>query len=202
MAKMNILRIDASARKEGSITRQLADRFIAGLYETRQAGSIVVRDTNTGLDFVSEAWMNANFTEESERTQEHKAVLAASDQMVAELEAADLLVIGVPIYNFGIPASLKAWVDMIARARKTFKYTENGPVGLLENKRAVLIVASGGTEAGSAIDFASGYMKHVLGFIGIHEVEIIAADRLMVDADASMQAANARITELTQPRAA
>lgn len=202
MSQMNILRVDASARKDGSVTRQLTDAYLEKLGEIDQVASIVTHDTSEGLDFVSEAWMGANFTDESERTAEQKAVLANSDALIAELEAADLIVIGVPIYNFGIPAALKAWIDMIARARKTFKYTENGPVGLLENKRAVLLVASGGTQAGSDIDFATGYMKHVLGFIGIHDVEVAAADRLMVDADAAMSAANAKITELTTPKAA
>jgi FMN-dependent NADH-azoreductase len=92
---------------------------------------------------------------------------------------ADVLVIGVPVYNFGIPASLKAWVDMIARARLTFRYTESGPVGLLRGKRAVLVVASGGTAVGSEIDFATDYLRHVLGFLGIDDVEIIAANRVM-----------------------
>lgn len=202
MVQMNVLRVDASARKEGSVTRQLTDDYLAKLTDAGEVASIVTRDTNEGIKFVSEEWMGANFTDEAKRTDAQKAVLAKSDALVAELEEADLVVIGVPIYNFGVPASLKAWVDMIARARKTFKYTENGPVGLLEGKKAVLVIASGGTEADSEIDFASRYMKHVMGFIGIHDVEVIAADRLMVDADAAMANANAKIAELTATHAA
>ena len=90
---------------------------------------------------------------------------------------ADALVIGVPIYNFGIPAALKAWADMVVRARLTLRCTEQEPEGLLRGKRAYLAVASGGTAAGSAVDFATGYLRHVLGFLGIDDVEIIAADR-------------------------
>jgi hypothetical protein len=111
---------------------------------------------------------------------------------VAELKAADTLVIGLPIYNFGVPAALKAWVDQVARAGVTFKYSEYGPKGLLEGKRAIVAVASGGTEAGSDIDFATGYIRHVLGFIGITDVEFVTADRLMLDADGTMAKASNR----------
>ena len=100
------------------------------------------------------------------------------------------------IYNFGVPAALKAWIDQIARAGVTFKYTENGPVGLLDGKRAIIAVASGGTEVGSEIDFATGYMRHIMGFIGIHDVEVVAADQLMLDADAANSKAAEQIKSL------
>ncbi len=119
-----------------------------------------------------------------------------SDSLVAELKDADVLVIGVPIYNFNVPASLKAWIDMIARARLTFRYTENGPEGLLQGKKAYLVVATGGVPVGSPVDFATPYLKHALGFIGITDVEIIAADRLNSQADEAMDSARARIAEL------
>ena len=127
----------------------------------------------------TEKTADANFTPAEQRNEEQKAALAESDALVAELRAADVLIIGVPIYNFGIPAALKAWVDMVARARLTFRYTENGPVGLLKGKRVYLVVASGGTAVGSEIDFATGYLRHMLGFLGIDDVHIVAADRLM-----------------------
>jgi FMN-dependent NADH-azoreductase len=104
------------------------------------------------------------------------------------VQSADILVIGVPVYNFGVPAALKAWIDMIARARETFKYTENGSVGLLSGKKAYLIVASGGTEVESGIDYATPYMKHVLGFIGVTDVTVIAAGQQMMDEKASEKA--------------
>ena len=97
--------------------------------------------------------------------------------------------IATPLYNFGVPAALKAWVDLVARVGVTFKYTEKGPVGLLENKRAIIVFASGGTQAGSAIDFATPYLKHVLGFIGITDVDVIAADQLGASADEKLVAA-------------
>jgi FMN-dependent NADH-azoreductase len=109
-----------------------------------------------------------------------------------------VLVIGVPIYNFGVPATLKAWIDMIARARVTFRYTDQGPQGLLTGKKAYLLVASGGTPVGSAIDFATPWLKHVLAFIGITEVEVIAAERLMIQGEAGRQQAIERITRVLE----
>ena len=188
-----ILRIDSSGRYEGSQTRELTDEFISTIKSRHAIGEIVTRDLAEGIEFVDQEWIFSNFTDVSERSEHQKQRLAVSDQLVAELEDADLIVIGLPIYNFGIPAVLKAWIDQVARARKTFKYTENGPVGLLENKRAVLIVASGGTPVESPVDFAVPYMKHVLGFLGIHDVEVIAADQIMVDAEKSTSKARKEI---------
>src|SRR3546814_1403365 len=96
-------------------------------------------------------------------------MLSGADELIAELEAADTIVITAPIYNFAIPASLKAWVDLIARARRTFRYTEAGPEGLLKGKRAFIVFASGGVPLGSEVDFASGYLKHILGFVRSEE---------------------------------
>ena len=181
----NILRVDASARRGGSSSRALSDALVARL----NPAAVVSRDLSDALPFVTENWVHANFTDEEEQ----QAELALSDLLVAELMAADILVIGSPIYNFGIPAALKAWIDMIARARKTFHYTENGPQGLLTGKKAYLLMASGGTEIGSEIDFASGYLRHVLGFIGIDDVTVIAADRQMMRGEDAMAKALDRI---------
>ncbi|MEM7216510.1 MAG: NAD(P)H-dependent oxidoreductase [Pseudomonadota bacterium] len=199
---ISILRIDSSARHEGSHTRQLADRFINSLERKTVIDQMVARDVSAGVEFVDQDWVYANFTDENERSEAQKQRLANSDALVAELESADLIVIAVPIYNFGIPASLKAWIDQVARARKTFKYTENGPVGLLENKRAVIVTASGGTEVGSEIDFATPYLKHVLAFLGIHDVEIIKADQLMADAERGLENAKQEIQEFQLERVA
>lgn len=188
----HILRIDASSRHDGSVSRDLADRIIAKL----GASQVVTRDLASGIPLINETWIGANFTPEPERSDAQRAELAMSDTLVAELQAADTVVIGLPIYNFGVPAALKAWIDQVARAGVTFKYSEYGPKGLLEGKRAIVAVASGGTEAGSDIDFATGYLRHVLGFIGITEVEFVTADRLMVDADATLQSAHAQVENL------
>lgn len=185
----NILRVDSSARHGGSSSRALTDTLIAKL----NPGAVVSRDLSDALPFVTENWVYANFTDEAERTDEQKAELALSDSLVDELFAADIVVIGSPIYNFGVPAALKAWIDMIARARKTFHYTDNGPEGLLTGKKAYVLMASGGTEVGSEIDFASGYLRHVLGFIGIDDVTIIAADQQMMRGDDALSQAMDRI---------
>ena len=186
-----ILHIDASARSEGSVSRSLTARIVEKL-----GGEVLRRDLASPIPQVSEEWIAANFTPAEGRTDAQAAALALSDALVAEVKAADVLVIGVPVYNFGVPAALKAWIDQIARAGVTFRYTETGPEGLLTGKRAILAMASGGTPAGSEIDFATGYMRHILGFIGITDVEIVAADRLMLDAEDSQSRASAQIEAL------
>jgi FMN-dependent NADH-azoreductase len=195
---LKVLRVDSSARAEGSMSRWVADELIEQLQENE--GTVEVRVRDLAVDapsFVDAAWVGANFTPPEQRNEEQRAVLAESDALVSELKAADVLVIGVPIYNFGIPAALKAWVDMVARARLTFHYTENGPVALLKGKRAYLAVASGGTAVGSDIDFATGYLRHVLGFLGIDDVQIVAADRLMArDEEEAMREAHAQVDRL------
>lgn len=176
-----VLKIDASARKDGSVTRQLTEELVTSLLQSNPDTKVLTRDVSAGLPFVDEAWIGANFTDAGERSAEQKLALALSDTLVGELKAADTIVIGVPVYNFGIPASLKAWVDLVARARETFRYSENGPVGLLDGKKAYILLASGGTPVGSDVDFASNYLKFILGFLGITDVTVIAADQLMVD---------------------
>lgn len=191
----HILRIDASARRNGSITRDLNDTIIERFARTGDT-TVTVRDLADPLPLLTEDWIGANFTDPAERSDAQRETLAFSDELVAELKAADVLLIGLPIYNFGVPGVLKAWIDLVARARETFRYSEYGPVGLLEGKRAIVTVASGGTEAGSEIDFATGYLKHVLGFIGITDVVFVKADQMMVDADASLAAARNQIETL------
>ncbi|MGB3456616.1 MAG: NAD(P)H-dependent oxidoreductase [Litorimonas sp.] len=175
---LNILRVDSSARHEGSVSRELADIYIDSLAKDRDV-RVETRDVSDALPVVTESWIGASFTPEDDRTPAQADALSLSDRLVGELERADLVVLSVPIYNFSVPASLKLWIDQVARAGKTFRYTDNGPVGLLENKRAVILLASGGTQAGSDVDFATPYLKHVLGFLGIHDVETVAADQLM-----------------------
>lgn len=179
---LNILHVPSSARREGSHSRRFAAALIEKLVAANPNARIAARDLADGVPFVDEDWVAANFTPAEKRTARQAAALAYSDGLIEELEAADVIVIGVPVYNFGVPASLKAWIDLIARARKTFQYTDKGPVGLLKNKRVILAVASGGTPVGSAADFATPYLKHILAFIGLDDVSIIAADAAAIDA--------------------
>ena len=186
-----VLHIDASARFAGSTTRQLTASIVEKL-----GGSVIRRDLTEAIPQITEDWVGANFTPADQRSAAQQDVLALSDTLVAELRAADVIVIGVPVYNFGVPAALKAWVDQIGRAGETFRYTENGPEGLLEGKRAIIALAPGGTPVGSDIDFASGYMRHIMGFVGITDVDVIAAEQVMADADKAIAGANAQIDAL------
>jgi len=187
-----VLHIDSSARLTGSTSRDLTAQVVDRL----GASEIIRRDLATPLPLLDETWIGANFTPAEQRSEDQKATLALSDELVAELTRADTVVIGAPIYNFTVPTTLKAWIDLVARVGVTFQYSETGPEGLLKGKRAILVVASGGTEAGSDIDYASRYLQHMLGFIGITEVEIVAADQQALDAEGSVQKAKDAIAQL------
>ncbi len=172
VAVRTILHIDASPRAR-SISRDLAQHTLDRLLDAYPGAVVITRAISDGLPVLSEPMIDAYFTDDAARTPEQHASIAISDALVAELEAADVLVINTPVWNFGVPAALKAWIDLVARARRTFRYTENGPIGLLENKRAFIALASGGTALDSEIDFAGRYLRHVLGFLGIDDVTFI-----------------------------
>ena len=175
---INILVVNASSRTEGSVTRRLTKALLEKFKETGRTLNIVDRDLAHGMPFVDQEWIGANFTPANERSAEQAAALSYSDSLVEEMRAADLIIVGAPVYNFNVPASLKAWIDQIARVGLTFKYTQDGPIGLLEDKSAVVLGASGGTPFGSDIDFATGYLRHIFGFVGIEDFTLIGADAL------------------------
>jgi len=193
---LRVLQVTASGRGDASISRTLSADLVGALEARHGEIDLTRRDLRDAPALVDEAWIRANFTAADERTAAQQAVLAESDALVAELQAADVIVIGVPVYNFGVPAALKAWIDMVARARLTFRYTPDGPRGLLKGKKAYLVVASGGVAVDGAYDFATPYLRHVLSFIGITDVEVIAAAQLNSKADESIDAARLRIAEL------
>jgi FMN-dependent NADH-azoreductase len=192
---INVLRVDASARRTDSVSRHLTSELLAHIGNTASV-NLVTRDLADGIEVIDEAWVGANFTPAEERTIEQHQKLAGSDELVAELKQADVLIIGSPIYNFGIPGALKLWIDLICRARLTFAYTSNGPEGLLTGKTAYVVLASGGVKAGSAADFATGYLRHVLGFVGIDDVRLVDASTLMQDADAVLSSARSDIVRI------
>ncbi len=187
-----VLRIDASARHSGSESRALTQRIIDRLAPE----AVINRDLAVAMPAIDADWLAANWTPADDRTDAQRQTLALSDTLIEDIKSADTIVIGAPIYNFGIPATLKTWIDLIARAGITFKYSETGPQGLLTGKRAIVAITSGGTQVGSEIDFASGYLRHVLGFVGITDVQFVAADQLMVDAEASHAKATAALEAL------
>jgi FMN-dependent NADH-azoreductase len=190
---MTILRIDSSANTETSVTRDLTDRIV----ETLGDSEVITRDlARSPLPQITHTWAVARAVPEADRSDEQKRALVQSDELVSELMQADTIVFGLPVYNFSVPASLKAWIDLVARVGVTFRYTENGPEGLVTGKRVILALASGGTPVGSDMDFASTYMRRVLGFMGMTEVEIVAADALAIDAEGTLAKAKKEIAEL------
>ncbi|MEO1320140.1 MAG: NAD(P)H-dependent oxidoreductase [Pseudomonadota bacterium] len=193
---LNVLRIDASARYDASASRQLTDAAIESLRTRYSDVNVVERDLGRGTSFIDETWVGATFTPEAERTPAQRTALAGSDTLVAELEAADLVIVGTPMYNFGVPAALKAWMDLVARAGRTFRYTEAGPEGLLKNKQAWIAVTSGGVPLNAPVDFATPHLVQFLNFLGFDAVETIDGGRLNADAEAVMDAARARIANL------
>ena len=185
---MKSLRVDSSAKTEPSESRRLIDRIIDGLRALGKSPEVTVRDLNERLPQVDRAWIEANNTPVDDLTDDQRKTLSLSDTLVTEIEAADTLIIGVALYNFSIPASLKLWIDLICRARKTFAYLDGAPKGLMTGKKAIICYASGGTQFGSDIDFASGYIRHILGFIGIKDVTFIVADKHLMDSQALTRA--------------
>lgn len=180
-----VLHIDTSARRQGSATRELTDQIVKQLAPAR----IIRRDLATPLPQISEEWVNANFTPAEARTADQAELLSLSDQLIDEVKAADTLVIGLPMYNFGAPASFKLWVDQIARAGLTFQYTEQGPQGLLSGKRVIAVIATGGVPLGSPVDHLSGYIRQIMGFIGLTDVEFVAAEGMATTPEDALQSA-------------
>ena len=187
-----ILHIDASARRENSTTRTLSLRILDHL----GADQVISRDLAEPLPQVTEDWIGANFTPADQRSPKQHQLLALSDQLVDEIARADTLVIGLPVYNFTVPAAFKAWIDLVARVGLSFHYTDTGPKGLLDGKRAIIAIASGGTAIGSEGDFASGYVRHMLGFVGITDVTFVAADTMASDPDTALATASRAIQAL------
>lgn len=189
----HILRVDSSMRSEGSVSRNLTDQLIDKL--STDGTQVTVRDLAKGIPLIDEAWIGANFTDPAERNTEQKAALAKSDELVNELHSADTIVIAAPVYNFHVPAALKAWIDMVARARETFRYTESGPEGLVTGKKVYVVMTSGGTVLGAENDFVSGWLKYILAFMGMTDVTFIDSSGLMLD-ETKAEKAKAEIAEV------
>ncbi len=174
-----VLVIESSARHQGSVSRQLTEQFIARWQAAHPADRIKIRDL--AVDQVPH--LDANLlggwmTPAEQQSDAEKVALALSNALTDEVLAADVLVLAAPMYNFGIPSTLKAWLDHVLRAGVTFKYTENGPQGLLSGKRAFVLTARGGIYAGSSMDHQEPYLRQAMAFIGIHDVAFIHAEGL------------------------
>jgi FMN-dependent NADH-azoreductase len=197
---MKLLRIDSSARKQ-SVSRRLTTEFVDAWKKRNPEGVAIERDlTATPLPLVNDGWVAAAHTGAAQRTEEHKQALALSDELIGELTEADVIVMGVPMYNFAIPANLKAWIDQIVRMGVTFAYGATGPKGLLSSKKVFVLTSRGGAyEPGSMtekFDFQAPYLKHILGFIGITDVTFIHAENQSKEtATASLAAAAKQIQQ-------
>lgn len=176
-----LLKLDSSPMGDRSISRKLTAKFTDTWRNSHPGSQVISRDLATAkIPMVDGSWVGAAYTPEEGRSLEQKKILALSDELLAELMQADELVLGVPMHNFSIPSTLKLWIDQVMRVGKTFAYDAAGPKGLLKNKKATLLIASGGAygegTAMASLNFVAPYLRAVFGFIGIADVTIIAAE--------------------------
>ena len=197
-----ILVLDSAATGDQSVSRKLTDSLVARLAERPDAVEIVRRDIGADpIPHLHAGTVSAIRTGEAP-TDEARAALALSDALVAELAAADIFVIGAPMYNFGIPSTLKAWFDHVLRARVTFRYTEAGPEGLMKGKRAIVVESRAGLYSEgpmAALDSQEPHLRTLLGFMGIEDVTFVRAEKLAFGpeaAAASLAGANRQLEEL------
>lgn len=190
----NILHIDASGRGQPSVSRKLSQALVEMLAD--EQSTVSYRDVSQGLPFVDEMMIGAYFTPQANRSDQQNQSIAVSNTIVDELVASDIVILGTPMYNFSAPAGLKAWADLAARVGETFQYTEEGPVGLLKNKKAYVVVATGGSAIDSEIDFLTPWLRHFLGFIGISDVELIKAEALNRNGEDAIQSAISSIAAI------
>ncbi|WP_375277883.1 FMN-dependent NADH-azoreductase [Alteromonas australica] len=194
-----VLAVFSSLNGENGNSTTLARDYLNKLTASDQASVTTLDVADLALPHLTQAEMQAWMTEENARSDEQVALAKHSDDLIESLKQADEIVLAVPMYNFGIPSSLKAYFDRIARAGITFKYTETGPVGLLENKSATVFSARGGIYAGSDFDTQTPYLKHFLNFIGIKEINFVYAEGLNMgeeQATKSIEQAKGEIVEL------
>ncbi len=174
-----LLQLKTSLFANQGQSSQLSDAFVAAWQLSRPGSAVTVRDFAVDpVPHLDGAAFQAFLSQPEERSAEQQAKVAYSDALIAELQAADVLVIGLPMYNLGIPSTLKAWIDHVARAGITFRYTANGPQGLLAGKKAYVFATRGGRYAGTAFDTQTDFVRNFLGFIGIGEVEFVYAEGL------------------------
>lgn len=183
---MHILQINASARRDGANSTRLANQVTARLQAANPGATLTLRDLAvTPHPLLDEAALGALFTPADARSPEQTARVALDDALIAEIQAHDTLVLGVPMYNFGVPVQLKSWIDAIARAGVTFRYTATGPEGLLTGKTVYVALARGGLYRDTPNDSQVPYLKSVLGFLGLTDVRFIYAEGLAMGPEAA-----------------
>ena len=196
-----VLRVTTSIVGANSVSSALMEELLDGFRARGEHFQLVDRDfSKQAIPHMDEGWLQALASPEAERNEQQQAQVDFSDRLIAEVQAADTVVIALPMYNFAVPSMLKAWVDHIARAGVTFTYTESGPQGLLQNKKVFLITAMGGLHAEGESDFVRPYMRQIMGFLGMDDVTMITASGLNMGDEAraaGLAAARTRIQELT-----
>ena len=193
---MKIYQIDSSARKEGSTSRALAKKLLDKIKKPED--EVVYRDLDDEMVFVSGLTESGMNIDEKDQNENHKKMFKLSDQLVKELKESDVIIISAPIYNYGPPATLKAWSDLASRIGETFRFRPNGRrEGLLNNKRAYLVITSGGTKLNSNEDFLTPWLKHILNFFGIEKIDIICADQMALDYEKSIKDAEQQIENIS-----
>lgn len=197
---MKILQINTAARSEGANSSKLADAISSRLKVKHPEAVLEVRDLAANPHPVlDEAALGALFTPPDQRTPDQAARVALDDALIAQTQSADVIILGVPMYNFGVPVQLKTWIDAIARAGVTFRYTENGPEGLIKGKKVYLALARGGIYRDTPNDSQVPYLKTVLGFLGMTDIECVYAEGLAMGEEAAVKAfasAEAQLDEL------
>ena len=193
---MKIYQIDSSARKEGSTSRAIAKKVLEKI--KKPGDEVIYRDLNDEMVFVSGLTESGMNIDEKDQNENHKKMFKLSDQLVKELKESDIIIISAPIYNYGPPATLKAWSDLAARVGETFRFKPNGRrEGLLKNKKAYLVITSGGTKLNSSEDFLTPWLKFILNFFGIEKIDIICADQMALDYDKSIKDAEKQIENIS-----
>ena len=193
---MKIYQIDCSARKKGSTSRSLAIKLLNKIKKPED--ELIYRDLDQEMLFISGLTESGMKIPEEKQTDQHKKMFELSDKLVMELKESDVIIISVPIYNFGPPATLKAWSDLAARVKETFKYTDDGQrIGLLQDKQVYLVITSGGTKVNGKEDFLTPWLIHVLNFFGIKKIKIIAADQMALDYEKSIKEAEDQINKIS-----
>ena len=183
---MKILQVNASARRDGANSTKVANSVVAGLQAKNPSAQITLRDLAANpVTVLDEAALGALFTPAEQRNAAQNAVVAEYDALIAELQAHDVIVLGVPMYNVGVPVQLKSWIDAVARAGLTFRYTATGPEGLLKGKTVYVALARGGLYRDTANDSQVPYLKSVLGFLGLTDVRFIYAEGLNMGPEAA-----------------
>ena len=195
MKTETLLQLNSSLNSSAGFSSRLAGAFVANWRAANPGAEVIVRDLAVdAVPHLTAERFGAFLTKAEERSVEQKNVVAFSDRLIDELERSDVIVLGLPLYNFGVPSTLKAYFDHVARAGVTFKYTENGPVGLLTGKKAYVLAARGGIYAGTPTDTQTQYVRDFLGFLGITDVEFVYAEGLAIG-EASREAAVAKAHE-------